>query len=88
LREKYQKVKLLVLEKGMFPRGEGTRMLVLHAGGISGDDLKSHSEEEVFNWLQNGWKACGCCRPAEWLLRHSGGYEVFLKEDENYYRSV
>jgi hypothetical protein len=32
-------------------------MLVLHAGSISGDDLKSHSEEEVFNWLQNGGRA-------------------------------
>jgi hypothetical protein len=55
LREKYPESKILVLEKECYLMERALRMLVLPAlKYFIIDDLKSHLEEEVFNWLQKG----------------------------------
>ncbi|WP_456441982.1 NAD(P)/FAD-dependent oxidoreductase [Psychroserpens sp.] len=86
LKQRFPKANILILEKGMFPQGASTKNAGFACfGSLSEiiDDLKSHSEEEVFLLVKkriNGLK----------LLRNTlgdgninyqklGGYELFSK---------
>ncbi|SDX59224.1 NAD(P)/FAD-dependent oxidoreductase [Flavobacterium degerlachei] len=92
LRERFPDSKILVLEKGMLPHGASTKNAGFACfGSISEiiDDLKSHSEEEVFNLVQKRWKGLQLLRKRlgdERIdFKPFGGYELFLKEDESCY---
>jgi hypothetical protein len=77
-----------VLEKGMLPREQVLKMLVL-PGSISEiiDDLNSHSEEEVIQLIEKtlarvtikGKSRRSCSR-----FKPFGGYEVLNEEDSLY----
>jgi glycine/D-amino acid oxidase-like deaminating enzyme len=92
LREKFPDSKILVLEKGMLPHGASTKNAGFACfGSISEiiDDLKSHSEEEVFSLVQKRWKGLQLLRKrlgdAAIDFKPYGGYELFSKEDESCY---
>lgn len=92
LRERFPDSKILVLEKGMLPHGASTKNAGFACfGSISEiiDDLKSHSEEEVFNLVQKRWKGLQLLRKRlgdERIdFKPFGGYELFLEEDESCY---
>jgi glycine/D-amino acid oxidase-like deaminating enzyme len=92
LREKYPESKILVLEKGMLPHGASTKNAGFACfGSISEiiDDLKSHSEEEVFQLVKKRWEGLRLLRKRlgdEAIdFKPYGGYELFLKEDESCY---
>jgi len=59
LKKKHPKAKILVLEKGMLPQGATTKNAGFACfGSLSEimDDLNSHTEQEVFNLIENRWK--------------------------------
>tara|TARA_R110002126_G_scaffold274972_1_gene420302 strand:- start:41969 stop:43078 length:1110 start_codon:yes stop_codon:yes gene_type:complete len=59
LKEKYPKAKILILEKGMLPQGASTKNAGFACfGSLSEliDDLKTHTQEEVFNLVNKRWK--------------------------------
>jgi glycine/D-amino acid oxidase-like deaminating enzyme len=92
LREKYPDSKILVLEKGMLPHGASTKNAGFACfGSISEiiDDLKSHSEEEVFQLITKRWEGLRLLRKRlgdEAIdFKPYGGYELFLTEDESCY---
>lgn len=92
LREKFPKSKILVLEKGMLPQGASTKNAGFACfGSISEimDDLKSHSEEEVFNLVQKRWQGLQLLRnrlgDTAIDFKSYGGYELFLKADTDCY---
>lgn len=92
LREKYPESKILVLEKGMLPHGASTKNAGFACfGSISEiiDDLKSHSEEEVYQLVTKRLEGLRLLRKRlgdEAIdFKPYGGYELFLKEDESCY---
>jgi glycine/D-amino acid oxidase-like deaminating enzyme len=92
LRDKFPDRKILVLEKGMLPQGASTKNAGFACfGSISEilDDLKSHSEEEVIQLIQKRWDGLQLLRKNLGDLaidfKPFGGYELFLKNDENGY---
>jgi len=92
LREKFPESKILVLEKGILPQGASTKNAGFACfGSISEiiDDLKSHSEEEVIQLIQKRWQGLQLLRKnlsdKAIDFKPYGGYELFLKEDENSY---
>uniref|UniRef100_UPI00404B5FE5 NAD(P)/FAD-dependent oxidoreductase n=1 Tax=Flavobacterium sp. TaxID=239 RepID=UPI00404B5FE5 len=92
LRDKFPKAKILILEKGILPQGASTKNAGFACfGSISEiiDDLKTHSEEEVIQLIQKRIEGLKLLRNRlgdEVIdFKHYGGYELFLKEDENFY---
>jgi glycine/D-amino acid oxidase-like deaminating enzyme len=92
LRERYPNSKILILEKGILPQGASTKNAGFACfGSLSEiiDDLKSHSEEEVIQLIQKRWNGLQILRKRlgdEAIdFKPYGGYELFLKEDENTY---
>ncbi|NAS31004.1 FAD-dependent oxidoreductase [Flavobacteriaceae bacterium R38] len=92
LRKKYPKSKILILEKGILPQGASTKNAGFACFGSISEllhDLKTHSEEVVFNLVKNRWE--GLLRLREILgdkaldYKPYGGYEVFLEEDSALY---
>lgn len=58
LKKKHPKAKILVLEKGMLPQGASSKNAGFACfGSLSEliDDLKTHSEQEVFNLVKKRW---------------------------------
>ena len=92
LRERFPDSKILVLEKGMLPQGSSTKNAGFACfGSISEitDDLRTHSEEEVVQLIQKRWHGLQLLRKrlgdATIDFKPYGGYELFLKEDEDGY---
>ncbi len=59
LKERYPKAKILVLEKGMLPQGASSKNAGFACfGSLSEliDDLKTHTEEEVFQLVKKRWE--------------------------------
>ena len=59
LKKKYPKANVLILEKGMLPQGASTKNAGFACfGSLSEliDDLKTHTEQEVFNLVDKRWK--------------------------------
>ncbi|MEC4003275.1 FAD-dependent oxidoreductase [Flavobacterium sp. SUN052] len=90
LRERFPESKILVLEKGLLPQGASTKNAGFACfGSLSEiiDDLKSHSEEEVIQLIQKRWNGLQLLRKrlgdSVIDFKPYGGYELFLKEDEN-----
>jgi glycine/D-amino acid oxidase-like deaminating enzyme len=92
LREKFPESKILVLEKGMLPQGASTKNAGFACfGSLSEivDDLNTHTEKEVVELIQKRWKGLQVLRKrlgdSTMDLKTYGGYELFLKDDENFY---
>lgn len=93
LRERFPSSKILLLEKGILPQGASTKNAGFACfGSLSEiiDDLKTHSEEEVIALIQKRWEGLQLLRKrlgdTTIDFKPYGGYELFLKEDENSYR--
>ena len=94
LRERFPKAKILVLEKGILPQGASTKNAGFACfGSISEiiDDLKTHSEEEVIQLVQKRVEGLKLLRnrlgDAVIDFKPYGGYELFLKKDEDFYNN-
>jgi glycine/D-amino acid oxidase-like deaminating enzyme len=92
LREKYPDSKILILEKGMLPHGASTKNAGFACFGSLSEiieDLKSHTEEEVIQLIQKRWSGLQLLRKrlgdTTIDFKPFGGYELFLKDDENSY---
>ncbi|MFM2230374.1 MAG: hypothetical protein RL607_1632 [Bacteroidota bacterium] len=92
LRERFPDAKILLLERGILPQGASTKNAGFACfGSISEiiDDLKTHSEEEVIQLVQKRWDGLQLLRKnlgdTALDFKPHGGYELFLKEDENLY---
>ena len=59
LKKKYPKAKIVILEKGVLPQGASSKNAGFACfGSLSEliDDLKTHTEEEVFNLVKKRWE--------------------------------
>ena len=84
LKKKYPKAKILVLEKGMLPQGASSKNAGFACfGSLSEliDDLKSHSEQEVFNLVKKRWEGLQLLRrnlgDAAIDFQQNKGFELF-----------
>lgn len=91
LREKFPESKILIIEKGVLPQGASTKNAGFACfGSISEilDDLKSHSEQDVFNLIQKRYEGLQILRKRlgdnNLDYKPYGGYEVFLNNDNDY----
>jgi glycine/D-amino acid oxidase-like deaminating enzyme len=94
LRERFPASKILVLEKGVLPQGASTKNAGFACfGSISEilDDLKTNSEQAVFDLLQKRWQGLQLLRKnlgdAAIDYQAFGGYELFLKSDAIIYEN-
>lgn len=85
LRKKYPKAKILVLEKGILPQGASTKNAGFACfGSLSEliDDLKTHTEEEVFNLVKKRWEGLQLLRTTlgdkNIDFQQHKGFELFL----------
>lgn len=87
LKQKHKKLKITILERGMLPMGASSKNAGFACFGSIGellDDLKDHSENEVFSLVEKRWK--GLQRLRKNLsdkaidFKMYGGYEVFDSE--------
>jgi len=92
LKARFPTSKVLIIEKGILPQGASTKNAGFACfGSLSEiiDDLKSHSEEEVIQLIQKRWNGLQLLRKRlgdnTIDFKPYGGYELFLKEDENTY---
>ncbi|NVJ88511.1 MAG: FAD-binding oxidoreductase [Flavobacteriaceae bacterium] len=88
LKNKYPKANVLVLEKGMLPQGASTKNAGFACFGSLSElieDLKNHTEEEVFNLVKKRWKGLQLLRKnlgySTIDFQQNKGYELFNKED-------
>ncbi|WP_291274496.1 FAD-dependent oxidoreductase [Flavobacterium sp.] len=93
LRERFPKAKIILLEKGILPQGASTKNAGFACfGSISEiiDDLKTHSEEEVIQLISKRYHGLQLLRKnlgdENLDFKPFGGYEIFLKEDESFYK--
>ncbi len=89
LRKRFPKAKIVVLERGILPQGASTKNAGFACFGSISEilaDLKSNSEEEVRQLVQQRWDGIQLLRATlgdkniDFL--NYGGHEVFLKEQE------
>lgn len=92
LRKRYPKANILVLEKGLLPQGASTKNAGFACFGSISEilsDLKSHSEEEVLQLVQDRWDGVSALRhtlgDTVMDLQIHGGHELFLEEDKSLY---
>jgi glycine/D-amino acid oxidase-like deaminating enzyme len=88
LKKKHPKAKILILEKGMMPQGASTKNAGFACfGSISEiiDDLKTHTEQEVFNLVYKRWKGLELLRynlgDKNIDFQQNKGFELFKSED-------
>lgn len=93
LRERFPEAKILLLEKGMLPQGASTKNAGFACFGSLSEiiaDLRTHSEEEVISLIQKRWKGLQMLRKrigdTALDFKPYGGYELFLKSDDNAYQ--
>ena len=84
LKKKHPKAPILILEKGMLPQGASTKNAGFACfGSLSEliDDLKTHSEQEVFNLVDKRWKGLQLLRQnlgdKNIDFQQNFGYELF-----------
>ncbi|MDX6191446.1 FAD-dependent oxidoreductase [Flavobacterium sp. Fl-318] len=90
LRERFPTAKILILEKGMLPQGASTKNAGFACFGSLSEiieDLKTHSEDEVVQLVEKRWQGLQLLRKrlgdTAIDFRPHGGYELFLKEENN-----
>jgi gamma-glutamylputrescine oxidase len=84
LKKKHPKAKILILERGMLPQGASSKNAGFACfGSLSEliDDLKTHSEEEVFNLVKKRWEGLKLLRSnlgdAAIGFQQNKGFELF-----------
>jgi glycine/D-amino acid oxidase-like deaminating enzyme len=89
LKHRFPKAKILIFEKGMLPQGASTKNAGFACfGSLSEiiDDLKSHSEEEVFQLVKKRIDGLQLLRKilgdSTINYQQLGGYELFSKTDD------
>ena len=94
LKQKHPNAKIIVLDKGILPKGASTKNAGFSCfGSISeiASDLTSHSEEEVIRLVQQRWDGVQLLRArlgaAEIGYEQNGGYEVFFS-DKDYEKAL
>lgn len=94
LREKFPKAKILILEKGQLPQGASTKNAGFACfGSLSEilDDLETHSEEEVFYLVKKRYEGLklliSTLGEKEIDYQMLGGYELFLKSQQELYET-
>ena len=94
LRQRFPKAKILILEKGVLPQGASTKNAGFACFGSLSEilnDLKTHSEAEVFNLVKQRIDGLKLLR--ETLgdkaidYQELGSYELFTKEDTELYET-
>ncbi|GGG93121.1 FAD-dependent oxidoreductase [Polaribacter pacificus] len=87
LKKKYPKAKILVLEKGMLPQGASSKNAGFACfGSLSElvDDLKTHTEEAIFNLVKKRWEGLQLLREnlgdANIGFQQHKGFELFLNK--------
>lgn len=90
LRKKFPKAKILILERGLLPQGASTKNAGFACFGSMSeilDDLKNHSEEDVFNLVEKRYQGLKLLRKTlgEKTIdyRSLGGYELFFNTDRD-----
>ena len=90
LKQQHPKAKILVLEKGMLPQGASSKNAGFACfGSLSEliDDLKTHTEEEVFSLVQKRWEGLQLLRSnlgdKNIDFQQNKGFELF--QDESFY---
>ncbi|MAU71221.1 MAG: FAD-dependent oxidoreductase [Pseudozobellia sp.] len=94
LRQRFPNVKIVVLEKGVLPQGASTKNAGFACFGSISEivsDLRTHSEEEVFNLVKKRWDGIQLLRStlgdSAIDFQPLGGYELFLKNAPELYES-
>jgi len=92
LKERFPKSKILILEKGVLPQGASTKNAGFACFGSLSElieDLKTHSEAEVFNLVKQRVEGLHLLRQMlgddNIDYQELGGYELFTKADEALY---
>jgi glycine/D-amino acid oxidase-like deaminating enzyme len=90
LRKKHPKAKILILEKGILPQGASTKNAGFACFGSASEllsDVKNHTKEELLNLVQkrvDGLELLKSTLGEKQIdFRQHGGYEVFLKKNED-----
>lgn len=90
LREKHPKAKIIVLERGSLPQGASTKNAGFACFGSLSEllsDLRIHSEDEVFQLVQQRWEGLRLLRErlGDKTIKYQqhGGYEVFLNQNQD-----
>lgn len=94
LKELRPNLKIVILEKGIFPSGASTRNAGFACFGSPSellDDLTSQSENEVFDLVEQRWRGLQklLSRIGEKGLEFEqfGGHELFLEQDAELYKN-
>ena len=94
LKDRYPKAKVLVLERGSLPQGASTKNAGFACFGSLSEivaDLKYHSEQEVYDLVEQRWQGIRSLRSLlgdEALsYQNLGGHELFLKKDTALFES-
>lgn len=92
LKNRFPEAKILILEKGILPQGASTKNAGFACFGSLSElieDLKTHSEKEVFNLVKQRVKGLRLLRQTlgddNIDYQEFGGYELFTKVDEALY---
>ncbi len=92
LKNRFPEAKILILEKGVLPQGASTKNAGFACFGSLSElieDLKTHSETEVFNLVKQRVKGLRLLRQTlgddNIDYQEFGGYELFTKADEALY---
>jgi glycine/D-amino acid oxidase-like deaminating enzyme len=92
LRRRFPSAKILILEKGVLPQGASTKNAGFACFGSLSEileDLKHHSEEEVLQLIHQRLDGLKILREllgdVEIDYQNHGGYELFLKADQELY---
>ncbi len=93
LRKRHPKAKIVVLEKGLLPQGASTKNAGFACFGSVSEvlsDLKTHSEEEVVQLVQDRWDGINALRQilgdSAIDLQIHGGHELFLEAHKTLYQ--
>ncbi len=88
LKENFPKANILILEKGVLPQGASTKNAGFACfGSLSEiiDDLKNHTEQEVYNLVKKRWKGLQLLRAilGDKIIdfKQYGGYELFKNKN-------
>jgi glycine/D-amino acid oxidase-like deaminating enzyme len=93
LKNKFPKAKILVLEKGILPQGASTKNAGFACFGSISEiiaDLKTHSEEAVFQLVTKRWEGISLLRKTlgdkKIGYQNYGGHELFLNNAQELYQ--
>lgn len=93
LKNNYPKAKVVILEKGILPQGASTKNAGFACFGSISEilsDLKSHTEEEVFQLVKKRWQGIQLLRnnlgDTSLDYQQHGGHELFINGKNELYQ--